>query len=175
MQSVRVCSLAHCALLPVRGNQKYPLARTSLPAFTLVEVAIALGVFSFAIIGILGMMMTGLATAHKSMDFNTETAISQQLSGEAEVLNYSMITNTGSSYRENFELGRYFDVFGQELTNIPTPTSYVYEATLTVTNAYVPGTSTSSSVAQELIFQITSPHLTGSTNSYYLWEVDNGR
>jgi uncharacterized protein (TIGR02598 family) len=169
-------SLAKLRALPIYiGKQKSLSARGNFSAFTLIEVVFSLGICSFAIVSMLGLMALGLTTTRKSMDLNTETAITQQLSGEAQVLNYSVITNVASPYRANFQGNRYFDEEGGELTNNPVPGNYVYTASVSVNACQLPGTTTSSTVASELIFNISTRRQPGVTNSYYLWTVDNGR
>jgi uncharacterized protein (TIGR02598 family) len=176
MSSGRVLlSSEHPARPLDRSGRKLSSDRKNASAFTLIEVVFSLGICSFALVGMLGLMAVGLTTLRQSMDYNTETVITQQLSGEAQVLDYSNITNSSSSYRLNFQNNRYFDEYGAELTNSPVPANYVYMASLTVTNCQLPGMTANSPVAQELIFQISTPRHPGSVNSYYLWTVDNGR
>ena len=149
--------------------------RTQVTAFTLIEVVFSLAICSFSIVGILGLLALGLNTERKSMDLNTETAIIQQLTGEAQVLNYSQITNISGAYRLNFAKNRYFDENGLELANIPTPANYVYMVALTVNPCQLPGMQTSSPVAQQLIFQISAHRQPAFANTNSIWTVDNGR
>jgi uncharacterized protein (TIGR02598 family) len=144
-------------------------------AFTLIEVVFSLAICSFIIVSMLGLMTLGLTTMRQSMELNTEASITQQLSGEAESLGYSVITNNASTYRLNFQNNRYFDGSGVELPNTAVPTDFVYKATLTVTNSCeLPGMTSASPVATKLIFTI-STRRPGSASSFYLWAADNGR
>ena len=144
-------------------------------AFSLIEVVFSLAICSFAFVGMLGLMTLGLTTLRQSIDYNTEVAISQQLTGEAELLDYSAVTNTTSAYRANFSRNRFFDNAGREIDNTTTPANYVYKATLLVQACKMPGTTVDSPVAQQLIFKISTPSNTKSVSSYNLWTVDNGR
>lgn len=141
-------------------------------AFTLIEVVLSLGICAFALVSMIGLMAMGLTTMRQSMDYNTEAVIAQQLTGEAQMLDYSSVTNTASAYRSNFQKNRYFDVSGNELSNSPIPANYVYQVTLTVSACQLPGTSGTSPVAQKLWFQISNH---GVVHSFNVWSVDNGR
>ncbi len=149
--------------------------RQTQSAFSLIEVVFSLAICSFAFVGMLGLMTLGLTTLRQSIDYNTEVAISQQLTGEAELLDYSAVTNTASTYRANFSRNRYFDNAGREIDNTTTPANYVYKATLVVQACKMPGTTADSPVAQQLIFKISTPSNLKSVSSYNLWTVDNGR
>ena len=155
----------HCSLMAARRRAE---------AFTLVEVVLSLGICSFALVSMMGLMAIGTTTLRQSMDYNTEATIAQQLTGEAQMLNYSYVTNQSSPYRSNFQNNRYFDVSGAELTNSPRPSSYVYVATLTVNSCTLPGASATSPVAQKLVFRISNQQ-SGAARSYNVWSVDNGR
>ena len=62
---------------------KFRTCRHVLPprAFSLVEVVLALGVISFAIVAILGVIPTGLQTSHSSQDETRATQIAQDILG----------------------------------------------------------------------------------------------
>lgn len=51
-------------------------------AFSLVEAVISIGVVSFAMMGILGMVPVGLATFRHAMNLTVESAIVQEVTGE---------------------------------------------------------------------------------------------
>jgi uncharacterized protein (TIGR02598 family) len=164
------------AHLPLRSpGLKRAKARIDSTAFTLIEVVFSLGICSFALVGMLGLMILGLVTQRQSMDYSTEAVIAQKLNAEAQTLDFSSVTNTSSTYRANFQKNRYFDESGSELNNTTVPNGYVYKATLAVKSCQVPGAATSTQVAEQLIFQLTSVRRPTSTNSYNLWTVDNGR
>jgi len=68
-------------------------------AFTLVEVVLALGVASFGLISMLGLLTIGLKTFHDAINTTTEAEITQQIANQLELANYSTIsTNTTSTY-----------------------------------------------------------------------------
>ncbi len=64
-------------------------------AFTLVEVVLALGVASFGLISMLGLLSVGLRTAHDAISTTTETEICQQLANQLQLSNYSTISTSG--------------------------------------------------------------------------------
>ena len=59
--------------------------------FTLVEVVLALGVASFGLISMMGLLTVGLKTAHDAMSATTETEIAQQMANQLQIANYSNI------------------------------------------------------------------------------------
>jgi uncharacterized protein (TIGR02598 family) len=75
--------------------------------FSLVEVVLALGVMSFAMVAILGMIPLGLTTLRESMDASAKTAIMQTIQNDA---NSSDRTTLVSSIR-------YFDESGQSVSS----------------------------------------------------------
>jgi uncharacterized protein (TIGR02598 family) len=70
---------------------------SDMRAFTLVEVVLAMGVVSFAMISMLGLLTAGLVTFHDAINATTEAEITQQLANQLELANYSSITNSGVS------------------------------------------------------------------------------
>lgn len=75
-------------------------------AFSLVEVVIAVGVAGFALITLLGLLPAGLSTFKKSMTTSVGTEIAQRVFNDAQIANFSDLTNTN----------RFFDEQGTELT-----------------------------------------------------------
>lgn len=60
-------------------------------AFSLVEVTIALGIVSFALISVLGMMPVGLSSMRAAMDQTTEAQISRRIAGEMMLTPFSRL------------------------------------------------------------------------------------
>ena len=69
-----------------------PILRPQAKAFTLVEVALALGIFAFAIIPVIGLMGTGLNVSKESIDAST-TANIYRLT-EARLSTNASVTST---------------------------------------------------------------------------------
>lgn len=67
-----------CIAFP-KGSQ----LRQTRSAFSLVEVTIAIGIISFAMVSILGLMPVGLSTMRQAMDQTMEAQLVRKISGEA--------------------------------------------------------------------------------------------
>lgn len=61
-------------------------------AFSLVEVVIALGLFSFAAVSIMGLMGVGITTTRETIDSSVSSQILQELSGKIFLTPYSRLT-----------------------------------------------------------------------------------
>lgn len=62
-----------------------------LAGFSLVEVTIAIGIVSFAMVSILGLMPVGLSTMRQAMDQTTEAQLVRKISGEALLTPYAKL------------------------------------------------------------------------------------
>lgn len=80
-----------------------------LAAFSLVEVTLALGIMSFALVGLIGLLPVGLSTFRSAMDNSISTQISQRLLNEAGQTDFDQLLATPQTVR-------YFDDQGNELT-----------------------------------------------------------
>lgn len=60
-------------------------------AFSLVEVVLALGIVSFAMVGILGMVPVGLASFRNAKNFTVESTIVQEVAGELQRAEFSSL------------------------------------------------------------------------------------
>ena len=69
-------------------------------AFTLIEAVLAIGVVSFAMLGILGLVPVGLATFRSAMNLTVESAIVQELSGELQRTDFTNLSPTNLRYNE---------------------------------------------------------------------------
>jgi uncharacterized protein (TIGR02598 family) len=69
-------------------------------AFTLIEAVLAIGVVSFAMMGILGLVPVGLATFRNAMNLTVESAIVQELSGELQRTDFTNLAATNLRYNE---------------------------------------------------------------------------
>jgi uncharacterized protein (TIGR02598 family) len=97
---------------------KFPRTR----GFTLIEVTLALGVVSFALISLLGLIPAGLQTFRSSMDMSVRSQIVQRIAGDAMQTNFDTLIASESS-------DRYFDDQGRETTQ----QSYTYQVHVQVT------------------------------------------
>ena len=63
-------------------------------AFTLVECVMAIGIVSFAMVSILGLIPVGLGTFRDAMNLTVQTTILQSVSGELLRMDYSEVKAT---------------------------------------------------------------------------------
>ena len=103
--------------------------------FSLIEVTIAMGILSFALVTMLGLMPVGLNTLRGAADATTTAQIVQRISGEARLTSFENLP--ARFHNQEF----YFDEEGGFLTNSPAapPANVRYWAVTTVTNAVFPG------------------------------------
>lgn len=81
----------------------------SFHAFSLVEVVIALGIISFGLLAVIGLMPVGLNTMRDAMDDTAEALIANQITGQALLTSFDELENSfdGTKF--------YFDDEGQPL------------------------------------------------------------
>lgn len=65
----------------------------SSPGFTLVEVTIALGLVSFSLVGLMGMLPVGLSNFREAMEIQTQTRIAQQIAAELQLTPFQTISD----------------------------------------------------------------------------------
>jgi uncharacterized protein (TIGR02598 family) len=104
-------------------------------AFSLVEVVIALGIVSFAIITLLALIPTGMSGFQQAQTSSVETQIVQQLNTELQNTPYTALFDTNSGAGTNTTVfgatgARFYDMEG-EMTNSSSPNPPVYIATMT--------------------------------------------
>ncbi len=122
-----------------------PSLRMATHAFTLVEVVLALGVASFALLSMMGLLTVGLADFHDAMNASTETQIAQQLASQIELSDFSVASNQAA--------GTYYFTDEGLATNAA---GAVYSATVSApAKLYVPGEPANSSSTNTLTFLIS--------------------
>ncbi len=110
--------ITHLSAWPMRARLK--------SGFSLVEVALALGVISFGLISLLGLIPTGLKVLVKAKDLALESTISQTVVTQARQTSFSNLPG--------FAAGSplYFDEQGNSATTL-SASKYVYKAVVAVT------------------------------------------
>ena len=136
------------------------MRRRARGAFSLVEVALALGIVSFAFVGLFGLLPAGLSLFHQAMDNSVGSQIVQRLVNEAQQTDFPTLTGGATGIQHST---RYFDDQGNEVTaindsiytadvsvvgstplpNNPVPTTTASLATVTIRLANNPGHKTS--------------------------------
>lgn len=66
-------------------------------AFSLVEVVLALGIVSFAFVGIIGMLPVGMSTFRQAIDATVQAQITQQILTDVEQTNFSDLSKLTSA------------------------------------------------------------------------------
>lgn len=87
-----------------------PLSRQRAAGFTLVEVALSIGLVAFALVGILGLMPIGLSNFREAMDASVSSMIVQKIASEVQQADAQTLV-AGSSFAV-----RYFDDQGSPVS-----------------------------------------------------------
>lgn len=83
-------------------------------AFSLVEVALALGIVAFALVPVFGLLPIGLASFRKGMDLSVGAQITQRIVDEAQQSDFeTLLAGHPNAFTEPV---RYFSAQGEELT-----------------------------------------------------------
>ena len=106
------------------------LPRISTPAFSLVEIAMALGLFAFAVIGIVGLLPVALETHRAARQDTVLAQIGQRLSAEVLQTDFSKLSAVSGVIR-------YFDEQGIEVAP-GSGSARIYSAKVQVANLELP-------------------------------------
>ena len=140
--------------------------------FSLVEVVLALGVLSFSLVGMFGLMAVVLGSVRDSMDLTTQALIVQNLSSEVREINFSQLAEDGV-YESGFP--RAYGDTGVRLADGSSQQEGVYQVAASVQTCRIPAIAGSDAPARRLTFRISSKRSPSRENVYTLWIVDNGR
>lgn len=139
----------HSKIYPKR-NSIHPHNFHHLKAFSLVEVTMALGLASFSLLAIVGLLPVGLKTFRDSRVETALGGIQRQMRGEVEAVPFESLTN-GS-----FTAGKFY--FSDEGTLLPGSSGAYYEASTELTNTSAPGlAATAESSIRTLKVTLLSP------------------
>ncbi|HSI85540.1 MAG: hypothetical protein ACAI35_01465 [Candidatus Methylacidiphilales bacterium] len=109
---------------PIRSFRKSLSRSRGTAGFSLVEVIMALGVMSFAMMGMLGLLSVGLTNFQKSMDLTVRAQITQDLTFMLQRTPFTDLASSSS-------LARYYDDEGRILPDLK-KTEAVYQANVQV-------------------------------------------
>jgi uncharacterized protein (TIGR02598 family) len=114
----------------------------SVAAFSLVEVALAIGIIAFAFIALFALIPTGLTTFRAAIDNSNETWIMQGINSMVETTNFSGIKdlgfkNSGEVYYYDEE-GRFTDSHNVASTDDKVKQTRLYQVKLVVDSMYRP-------------------------------------
>ena len=108
-------------------------------AFSLIEVTLALGLVSIAVLPVMGLLPGGLTTLRQSMNHTVETQIVQAIAAQSVISPFSALA-TGA---------RYFDDEGFPVSSAADPRRR-YTATVTVNPPAYPGSTTAAAIGNSL-------------------------
>lgn len=116
------------------------LSSRRVAAFSLVEVVLAIGIVSFAFVGMFGLLPVGLNTFRQAVDSSVGSQIVQRVINDAQQTDFPTLITSGTTTR-------YFDDQGNELKNSDSNfNSYIYTVEVAVSGTTaLPGPSTSGS------------------------------
>jgi uncharacterized protein (TIGR02598 family) len=80
----------------------------SSPGFSLVEVTLAMGLVSFSLVGLMGLLPVGLSNFREAMEIQTQARIAQQIAAEFQLMPFPEISD--GSYQSGFP--RHYDEEG---------------------------------------------------------------
>lgn len=116
-------------------SEKYrPAWKSHARAFTLVEVVIAIGIVTFAVLPIIALLPIGLQAMHDAMGSTVRTQIADSLLAEVELLPFDVL----STYTNG--VTKYFDPDGKPMS---APLSARYKAEIFVSDPVYPGAPSS--------------------------------
>ena len=138
-----------CLALYKPMNSK--LADTPLPrlaarrtrAFSLVEVTLAMGIMSFALVGLMGLLPIGVSTFHNATDSSTGTQIAQRLLNEAQQTDFDQLIAAAPTPLTF----RYFDDQGNEVTPANKTQAVYYTNLVVVSGTTLPGGTSNQNLA----------------------------
>lgn len=136
--------------------------------FSLIEVTMAIGLISFAMLSVLGLMPVGLNTLRKAMNQTVEGQIVQKMSGRFLLTPFSQL-RTSYSTSQSF----YYDQEGEEVPDAGTAAFKV--TAFPPTNAIYPGSSNApTSVTNSLVaMPIEVLALQGGSTNRFIVHVPN--
>jgi len=145
-------------------KSKFQLYRTASEncsaAFSLVETVLAIGVVSFALLAVLGVMSTGSSSLRRAVDSTVYSQIVQSVLASAKQSDFSGLTNSAPVGWNGRLL--YFDDRGVMLDGA---SNALYRATVSILSpAALPGTSSNYSDLAQISVRITK---TANTNDAY--------
>jgi uncharacterized protein (TIGR02598 family) len=139
----------------------------SSPGFSLVEVTLAMGLVSFSLVGLMGMLPVGLSNLREAMELQTQARIAQQLAAELQLLPFAEVS--GGSYQSSFP--RHYDEEGSSVT----ATEAIYTVTADALAAVeLPGGASNPEI-RRLTFGIQKKTSPNTTEAFSLVASNTGR
>jgi uncharacterized protein (TIGR02598 family) len=121
--------------------------RRSTAGFSLVEVALAMGIVAFAFIPLLGLVPMGLNTSRQAIDTTIQAQIVQYMTDQAQQTNFSSLSGLASA------TPTCFDAYG----NVTTASAAVYKASYSApVNTVLPGGATTQTLDTITIYILST-------------------
>lgn len=155
---------------PARSGGPRP-SRQTAAGFSLVEVVLALGITSFSLLTILGLLPVGLTVLKEAGDASTRARIVQKLHGEILLMPFAKL--------EDHFAGQtlYFDEAGERVSQGPS-TVALYKVETQLTSPQYPNSgqiaSDISASLKAIELQFTKLHGDGSSSSSVIWVPNSG-
>lgn len=138
------------------------------------EVVLALGVVSFAFVGILGLLPVGLQTSRQAQETSVQSQIAQQVSNEIQLARF---TDLDVAVFPGTAFPKYFDEQGI-LVEPGNESNSIYTVNILtpppVTNPTLPGGAVPNTHIRILTFGIEKTRSPGITNRFSVMAADNG-
>lgn len=151
--------------------------RNAPSGFSLVEVTLAIGIISFSLLTVLGLMPVGLTTLRQATEQTIESQIVQKIGSEVQLTSYSKLAANFSG--KTFYYSDQGDYLGSSPASVPADTRY--RAVATLSNSVFPGsTNAPSALSDSLvtmridIVRVSGGAAAKNTNSYSLQIPNSG-
>lgn len=133
------------------------------PAFTLIEVTIALGIAAFSIVAVFGALTSGFDTLRDSIDEVVEENLIREISSQASRTSFSELANLVPAG------GRYFSEQGLHVDDIGQAR---FKLELDIRDALLPGESSVRGGAKVVLVKITrQPQFASASSRTTMWPV----
>jgi uncharacterized protein (TIGR02598 family) len=160
-------------MIPPNDNFPSITSIRNRKGFSLIEVTLAIGVISFALLALLGVMPVGMATLRDAMDRTTESQIIRQIGATALLTSYTNLPTQFSG--TTFYYDQEGTLLGQSPAGRPEGTRYSAQATLQSPN--FPGSSTATNITASLwsvhIALKTGPSASTASTNHYNIQIPN--
>ncbi len=141
--------------------KSFPPFPKSTRAFSLIEVVLALGLVSFAMMAVVGTLPVGLRSSQQSRTQIATANIARQIQGELQQISFS------SSTSDKFSMANLKDTpfyFSQDGTRLDESTDAYYEAEFGITDITAPGLSVKDTNARSVKVTISYPASVARSN-----------
>lgn len=141
--------------------------KTSSQGFSLIEVVLALGVVSFTLAALLGLLPVGLNTLRQTMNTTAEAQIMQTVSSALQVSDFKPLASS-----QNLPgCPRYFNEEGQRAL---VSADIAYDVVCRWSPVRLPGNSADSNSSCRVVVEITRTREKNSVVRHTVWMVDRG-